>query len=44
MPILINPDVNNPSVIVQNFETNSTVDLMEVLDVLKKSEQIYLLD
>lgn len=32
MPILINCDVNNP-IIVQSFETSSTVELKEVLDV-----------
>lgn len=30
MPILINYDVNDPSVIVQNFETSSTLELAEV--------------
>lgn len=33
MPIIINYDVNDPSVIVQNFETSSTLELKEVLDV-----------
>jgi len=33
MPILINYDVNNPAVIVQNFETGSTVEIKDMLDV-----------
>lgn len=33
MPVLINCDVNNSSVIFQNFETSDTMELKEVLDV-----------